>query len=57
MYTLLHEIHCHCPNVRGGFIHVPYTPDQAAAKVPVPSSMALSLIAKGLEVAAGILAG
>ena len=57
MYTLLHEIHCHCPNVRGGFIHVPSTPDQAAAKVPVPSSMALSLIAKGLEVAAGILAG
>jgi pyroglutamyl-peptidase len=34
-YGLMHELALHRPGVRGGFIHVPYLPEQA--KVGQPS--------------------
>ncbi|KAI7264901.1 hypothetical protein KC345_g8686 [Hortaea werneckii] len=39
MYGLLHHIEQHCPDVRGGFIHVPYIPEQVLDK-PGKASMA-----------------
>ncbi len=51
MYTLLHLIdRDHLP-VIGGFIHVPYSTRQAAAKTPVPASMDLAQITRGLALA------
>lgn len=51
MYTLLHEIHSSHLSIPGGFIHVPYTTAQASQKSPVPPSMDLKQIAKGLKTA------
>ena len=47
MYGVLHMIYTQYPNVRGGFIHVPYTPAQVVSKANTPS-MSLSDITKGL---------
>lgn len=49
MYTLLHLIHHESRPMQGGFIHVPYSMEQAAAKTPVPPSMELSQITRALE--------
>ena len=49
MYTLLHRIHLKNRAMRGGFIHVPYSMEQAAGKSPVPPSMELSQIVRALE--------
>lgn len=46
MYHLLHLIHTEYPNIRGGFIHVPYATMQHNFKF---ASMPLTEIAKGLE--------
>jgi pyroglutamyl-peptidase len=43
MYGLLYLIEKHYPDMRGGFIHVPYIPEQVLEKPNTPS-MALSLI-------------
>ena len=51
LYTLLHFIHTEAPSIQGGFIHVPYLPEQAAGKTPPPPSMELSQIVRGLELA------
>lgn len=48
MYSLLYYISKNKLNIRGGFIHVPYTTEQAISKKNVPF-MELSLITKGLE--------
>lgn len=49
MYGVLHMIHTKYPNVRGGFIHVPYIPSQVVQKPGTPS-MAVADITKGLEI-------
>ena len=49
MYTLLHWIANNAPDTRGGFVHVPYIPEQAQGKSPVPPSMELSAILQGLH--------
>lgn len=50
LYALLHWIHTSRSNIKGGFVHVPYLPEQAA-RHPDPSmpSMPLETMAKGLE--------
>ena len=47
MYGILHMIHTDYPNMRGGFIHVPYIPAQVTAKANMPS-MSSADITKGL---------
>lgn len=50
-YGVRYAIESECPTVKGGFIHVPCTPEQAASySSPVPS-MKLSDIVSGLETA------
>lgn len=48
MYGILHMIHTEYPNMRGGFIHVPYVPSQVTSKANMPS-MSQADITKGLE--------
>jgi pyroglutamyl-peptidase len=50
MYGLLYLIDKKYPNIRGGFIHVPFIPQQIIGKANTPY-MDLELIAKGLEIA------
>ena len=47
MYTLLYTLKNY-PNTRGGFIHVPFIPEQVIGKPEGTASMALDLISKGL---------
>ena len=51
LYTLLYLIDKKCPNVRGGFIHVPYAMEQVINKPLGTPSMDLCQIARGLETA------
>lgn len=50
MYGLLYMIDKKYPNIRGGFIHVPFIPEQVVDKRNMPS-MSLGNITKGLECA------
>ncbi len=50
MYGLLYLIEKQYPDLRGGFIHVPYIPEQVLEKPNTPS-MTLSLIVQGLHTA------
>ena len=50
MYGVLYYIHKEFPNVRGGFIHVPFITDQVVTKQNV-ASMALADITEALEAA------
>lgn len=56
MYTLLHLIARKGLPIRGGFIHVPYSMEQAAAKPSGTPSMALSQMTRALELVVGRLA-
>ena len=49
-YQLMHGIATEFPEIRGGFLHVPYCEAQVVAK-PMEPSMSLASIAKGIEVA------
>lgn len=49
MYGIMYMIAKKYPNMRGGFIHVPCIPQQAASKANMPS-MAIADIVKGLEI-------
>ena len=51
MYSVLHALKAEFPQAIGGFMHVPFIPEQAAAKSPVPPSMALDDIAAAIEAA------
>lgn len=51
MYELLYLINKKYPKIKGGFIHVPYTPQQAAMKQPNTASMHLADMTKGLRLA------
>ncbi|NDK99906.1 pyroglutamyl-peptidase I [Photorhabdus bodei] len=50
MYGLLHHLALAYPKVRGGFIHIPYLPEQAV-KHPGTPSMALETIITALKIA------
>ena len=52
MYGLLYLIDKKYPNIRGGFIHVPYLPKQVVSKGNIPS-MSLDTIKEGLRLAIG----
>lgn len=49
-YGLMHYLAEHHASTRGGFIHIPYLPQQAARLTGQPS-MALETIVKGLQIA------
>jgi pyroglutamyl-peptidase len=49
-YGLSHLIATQYPGIRGGFIHIPYLPEQAA-RHPGASSMSLEIIVRSLEIA------
>lgn len=49
-FTLLHQLARHHPGVRGGFIHIPYLPAQAAAHAGA-ASMDLDTLTRGLGIA------
>ena len=51
MYNVLYLINKKYNNIKGGFIHVPYLPEQAVLKNPMPSSMSLEMIARAIELA------
>ena len=48
MYGIMYMIDKKYPNIKGGFIHVPYIPSQVVTKPNMPS-MSASDITKGLE--------
>ncbi|WP_252248214.1 pyroglutamyl-peptidase I [Clostridium sp. ZBS20] len=48
MYGVLYMINKKYPNIKGGFIHVPYIPSQVVNKPNMPS-MSIEDISKGLE--------
>jgi pyroglutamyl-peptidase len=52
LYGLLHHLH-HRPHIKGGFIHIPYLPEQAAAHPGAPS-MAAGTVLFALELAISI---
>ena len=47
-YGLMHRLATQAPNVRGGFIHIPYIPSQAA-RHPGQPSLALETVVDGLR--------
>lgn len=49
MYGLLYLIETKYPNIRGGFVHVPYATQQVVDKPGLPS-LSIPEIAKGLEI-------
>jgi pyroglutamyl-peptidase I len=49
-YGLAHLLATQYPSVRGGFLHIPYLPEQAARHPGAPS-MALETVVKALEIA------
>lgn len=54
MYGLLHALAEKYPNVRGGFMHVPYAPCQVVDRPSIPS-MSISDIAAGIEAAIKVM--
>lgn len=51
MYRLLHVLHIEFPTIRGGFIHVPFSPDQVIERPVGTASMSLADIADSLTYA------
>ena len=51
MYGVLHHLAQTAPTVRGGFLHVPYTTEQAAGKAAGTPSLPLQDIVRGLAAA------
>ncbi|PFW45664.1 pyroglutamyl-peptidase I [Bacillus thuringiensis] len=49
-YGLMHELEKHDKKIKGGFIHIPFLPEQAS-NYPGQPSMSLSTINKGIELA------
>ena len=56
MYGVLHILKEEFPDSRGGFIHVPYLPEQAAESGKGLPSMSLDLIVRGIEAALQVIA-
>ena len=55
MYGVLYHIHNAYPNMRGGFIHVPYIPEQVANQASSVPYMALTDITRAIEAAIGVI--
>ena len=53
MYGVLHYLAQHCPNVRGGFLHVPFAEGQTENAPCLP----VTDIARGIEAAISAIAG
>lgn len=53
MYGVLHHLALHCPNVRGGFLHVPFAEGQTENAPCLP----VTDIARGIEAAISAIAG
>ena len=51
MYGVLYTLEKHYPGVRGGFVHVPLAPGQAACRTAPTPSMSLDDMARGLAAA------
>ena len=51
MYGVLYTLEKHYPGVRGGFVHVPFAPGQAACRTTPTPSMSLDDMARGLAAA------
>lgn len=49
MYNVLYMVHKRYPNIRAGFIHVPFSTEQAAAKPDGTASMSVETISKAIE--------
>ncbi|PDM36580.1 pyroglutamyl-peptidase I, partial [Bacillus cereus] len=49
-YGLMHELEKRDKKIKGGFVHIPFLPEQAS-KYPWQPSMSLSTIRKGIELA------
>lgn len=54
LYGLMHLIETEFPKCRGGFMHVPYAPEQVAQK-PGQPSMSVSDIARGIRAALSVV--
>ncbi|RED55675.1 pyroglutamyl-peptidase I [Cohnella lupini] len=50
-YGLQHMIATEFPNVKGGFIHIPYLPIQTVGRWPAMPSMSLDVMVKAIEMA------
>jgi pyroglutamyl-peptidase len=50
MYNLLHHIQTVHPELKGGFIHVPYSLEQVKNKCLPPFAMETEEIARGVEI-------
>ncbi len=48
----MHELEKRDKKIKGGFVHIPFLPEQAS-KYPGQPSMSLSTIRKGIELAVG----
>lgn len=51
MYQLMYLIETQFPNILGGFIHVPFIPEQVIQRPPGTPSMSVTDIARSLELA------
>lgn len=49
MYGVLYHIEKSFPGVRGGFIHVPFIPEQAVLRTPPAPSLSMTDIARAIE--------
>ena len=55
MYGVLYHIHKAYPHIQGGFIHVPYIPEQVANQASSVPYMSLADITRALEAAIGAI--
>lgn len=54
MYTLLHWLHTRGSTARGGFMHVPWMPEQAVSHPGAPS-MAIATVIQALEISIQVM--
>ena len=57
MYGVLYHIEKHYPEIRGGFMHVPFVPSQTVNSPAPAPSMCVQDIARGIEAAIAAIAG
>lgn len=55
MYKLLSICDRDFPQMKGGFIHIPYAPEQVAVMAPPQPSLPIATVREGLELAIGFL--
>ncbi len=56
MYNVLYLTHKKYPNIKAGFIHVPFSTEQAAAKPDGTASMPIETISKAIQYAIEVIA-